>query len=549
MNVAVATPGPVVRRRWSYKRQWLVAILAIITLVIGIFYWLAYRDKLALDRLLSQLHASDPHWTFEEMQQALPTLKPEEDAGVELVELLKLTTMRETIPTASKSEWYQRFSKTYQDGELYHYETFLDLYPNNKLPSMYRTKQQAILQFAELPDVLKRARALANYRTGRLQHTIKPFLFASLLPDAQGTRMMANLLLWDSQLQMEAGNVEQVLADLHGILGVARVLDDDHFVICEFIRMAMVGIVCKQTERLLAQPLKVSSKQLLELQHALEKELLRSDASQTRMLRQERATYDHDLQELGSGRQNYREVLQMFGRRSGFSFKVAWLDDLAVKLFPEIALGWGTRPLNNSKERLLALQFYTHGIEWSKQPEHHLRASLQQWKAAGPYLTPYQRAIFMMNWMHNEKETLAEFNLISSVLKTWMQHRTKLRAAIAMIAMERYRLQKGNWPASLEAMLPGYLATVPLDPETGKPLMLKTIPEGYVIYGVWNNGIDDGGKIRYDDNSSPLDAGYQLWHPPHRGKEMEKEAQEYFQQHKTKQDPLQAPPLTQIPPL
>lgn len=545
MNTAVATTGPAVRRRWSYKRQWLVAFCVIIALVVGIFYWLAYRDKLALDRLLSQLHTSDPQWTFEEMQQALPPLKPDEDAGVELVELLKLTTMRETIPLASKSEWYQLYRKNYDEGELYHYETFLDQYPNSKLPTTYRNKQQTILQSAELPEVLKRARVLANYRAGRLQHTIKPFLFASLLPDAQGTRMMANLLMWDSQLQMEAGNVELALADLHGILGVAHVLNDDSFVICEFIRMAMVGIVCKQTERLLAQPLKVSSKQLLELQQALEKELLRSDTSQTRMLRQERATYDHDLQVLGAGKQNYREILQMFGRRSGFSLRVAWLDDLALKLFPEIALGWGNRPMNNSKERLLALQFYTHGTEWSKQPDHLLRSSLNQWKTTGPYLTPYQRAIFMMNWMHDQKEDPAEFNLISSVLKAWMQHRTRLRAAIAMLAMERYRLEKGTWPASLEALVPGYLTAVPLDPETGKPLLLKAIPEGFIIYGVWNNGIDDGGKIRYEDNSSPLDAGYQLWHLPHRGKVMEKEAQEYFQQHKREQ----ASPLTQIPPL
>jgi hypothetical protein len=155
----------------------------------------------------------------------------------------------------------------------------------------------------------------------------------------------------------------------------------------------------------------------------------------------------------------------------------------------------------------------------------------------------------MMDWMHNEKQMPVEFNLISSVLKAWLQHRTKLRAAIAMLAMERYRLEKGTWPASLEALVPRYFAAVPLDPETGKPLLLKAIPEGYLIYGVWNNGIDDGGQIRYDDRGPPLDAGYQLWHLPHRGKVLEKEAQEYFRQHKTKQDPFQVPPLMQVPEL
>ncbi len=549
MNTAPGTNALLARRRWSLRRQLLVAFFAVLALVLCIFYWMAYRDQLALDRLIAQLDANDPGWTFDAMQKAIPPLKPAEDAGVELVELLKLTTMRETIPFPGKSEWYKLYRKNYEEAELFHYESFLEQHPNCKLPTSYRDKQQFILNYAELPEVLNRARSLANYRTGRLQHTIKPFLFASLLPDAQGTRNLANLLMCDSQLQMEAGNVELALADMNGILAVARVLDDDHFVICELIRMAMVNIVCKQTERLLAQALTLSDKQLQSLQRQLEKELKRTDATLTRMIRQERATYDHDLQEISSGKQTYREILQIFGRRSGFSFKVNWLDDLVVRLFPETALGWGNRPSSVGKERLVALQFYSHGIEWSKQQEHLLRSSLEQWKSTGPKLTPYQRAIFMMGWVNNEKEKLSEFNLITSTLKAWLQHRTKLRAAISMLAMERYRLKTGNWPASLESLVPGYLSALPLDPETGKPLVLKAVTEGYVIYGVWNNGIDDGGYIRNDDKGPPLDAGYQLWHVHLRGKIMEKEAQEYYQQNKRETEPLQAPPLLQIPPL
>jgi hypothetical protein len=61
------------------------------------------------------------------------------------------------------------------------------------------------------------------------------------------------------------------------------------------------------------------------------------------------------------------------------------------------------------------------------------------------------------------------------------------------IAAELYRLDHGAYPKSLEALAPKYLATLPNDTFSGQPLLLKSLPDGVLIYSVGPNGKDDGG--------------------------------------------------------
>ncbi|NLE37084.1 MAG: hypothetical protein GX621_03570 [Pirellulaceae bacterium] len=56
-----------------------------------------------------------------------------------------------------------------------------------------------------------------------------------------------------------------------------------------------------------------------------------------------------------------------------------------------------------------------------------------------------------------------------------------------------------------------------LDPFTGKPLIVKRVPDGWLVYSVGQNGIDDGGHI----DEEPLDIGYG---PPAKPDDKEPEA-------------------------
>jgi hypothetical protein len=70
------------------------------------------------------------------------------------------------------------------------------------------------------------------------------------------------------------------------------------------------------------------------------------------------------------------------------------------------------------------------------------------------------------------------------------------RVAVAIVAVERFRrAHAGAAPASLAALVPAFLAAVPEDPMSMKPLVYRRDADGYVLYSVDANGKDDGGEL------------------------------------------------------
>lgn len=70
------------------------------------------------------------------------------------------------------------------------------------------------------------------------------------------------------------------------------------------------------------------------------------------------------------------------------------------------------------------------------------------------------------------------------------------RASIAAIAVERYRRDhNGALPGTLQDLVPQYLAVVPADPVTGRPLLFKQDAAAYTIYSVGLDKKDDGGDL------------------------------------------------------
>lgn len=93
-----------------------------------------------------------------------------------------------------------------------------------------------------------------------------------------------------------------------------------------------------------------------------------------------------------------------------------------------------------------------------------------------------------------------------------------LRCTQAALAAERYRLDTGAFPASLNDLVPIYLAQVPTDPFDGQPLRLATTDEGITIYAIGQDMLDDGGTLEtVEQESRPRDVGFRLLRPERRG--------------------------------
>jgi hypothetical protein len=70
------------------------------------------------------------------------------------------------------------------------------------------------------------------------------------------------------------------------------------------------------------------------------------------------------------------------------------------------------------------------------------------------------------------------------------------RTIVATLAVERFRADhEDETPGSLEALVPNYLAAVPLDPFSGKPIVYRRSATDYRVYSVDSDMKDDGGVV------------------------------------------------------
>ena len=100
-----------------------------------------------------------------------------------------------------------------------------------------------------------------------------------------------------------------------------------------------------------------------------------------------------------------------------------------------------------------------------------------------------------------------------SILAKAEAHRSTVAVACAAT---RYRLDHGNYPATAELLVPGYMESIPVDPFDGQPLRLQRMPDGQlVIYSVGPEGKDNGGDVdSKDEKHKPADVGIILKLPP-----------------------------------
>lgn len=85
---------------------------------------------------------------------------------------------------------------------------------------------------------------------------------------------------------------------------------------------------------------------------------------------------------------------------------------------------------------------------------------------------------------------------------------TLRRLTVAAIALQRYKLRHGDWPAELAALVPEFLSIVPLDVMSGKPLGYRRPADGsFMLYSVGEDGRDDGG----DASATTATGKFDLW--------------------------------------
>ncbi len=101
------------------------------------------------------------------------------------------------------------------------------------------------------------------------------------------------------------------------------------------------------------------------------------------------------------------------------------------------------------------------------------------------------------SWL-NQRFFLIQIYMPATARVSEIAYRGKIRheATVAILALQRWRLEKDQYPAALgELVAAGFLDELPPDPYSDKPLVYKRIDDDFILYSVGPNFADDDGEV------------------------------------------------------
>jgi hypothetical protein len=115
---------------------------------------------------------------------------------------------------------------------------------------------------------------------------------------------------------------------------------------------------------------------------------------------------------------------------------------------------------------------------------------------------------------YNFLTSLAMPNFVKAVQR-FAQNQTSVNEAAIACALERYHLAHGEYPETLNALTPQFIAKLPHD-AIGQPLKYRRTDDGkFLLYSVGWNEKDEGGEIALRKDGSPdLANGDWVWQSP-----------------------------------
>jgi hypothetical protein len=128
--------------------------------------------------------------------------------------------------------------------------------------------------------------------------------------------------------------------------------------------------------------------------------------------------------------------------------------------------------------------------------------------------------------VERERENLTPFNILESLMLPALGNVAKKCAyaqsstdlARTAIALERYHLVNGEYPDTLDVLVPQLIEQLPHDIIGGQPLHYRRTDDGqFVLYSIGWDETDDGGVVVMTKGSSPgvdLNKGDWVWQYP-----------------------------------
>jgi hypothetical protein len=465
--------APPRRRRW---RRWLVVlgILAFVAaLPLLLYAFFCWASDHAFDAAVADVERVDPRWRFDDINADRPPIADADNPALVIGKVNVLIRRGGNFGLGEKE--YQLF----------------ELNDNHFSPPHRLNVPQTIALRKEIEkhaEAVKLARTLKDFRgEGRFVIIVTPDWISTTLEPLQNARNVMAMLQYDAWLRAEDDDAAGAFESCRAGLVAARSIGDEPFLIAMLIRVAGQALFVQSLERTLAQCENPPPAELKAIQQLLAREI--EAPILLNGVRGERAGVDKIMERVADGSMRPSALTGAMRMGGGVSFSERLLD-----LFPGVV----------ATGRAELLRLTTEAVEAAKLPAHEQKEAFDKVEKA----TRSSSAIPV--------RLLAP--ALAKVSQAYRRAQANMRSALAVLAIERYRLEHGAWPDSLaDVVKAGLLDAVPLDPIDGQPLRYKRLADGVVVYSVGMDGVDNGGMINRENPLTPgSDLGVRLWDVEHR---------------------------------
>lgn len=346
----------------------------------------------------------------------------------------------------------------------------------------------ALSQYDSTIEELRRAAALPASRFPLNYDSEQTF--AILLPHLAPLKGCTRVLQLRAIAELEAGQSENALADIGLALRLTDKVRSEPFLISQLVRIAMLQITLQPVWEGLAHH-RWSDPQLVQLDPQL-------------------AGFDFvtDYQAAMRGENAAQVATTQFLRHHPDQLcNLADFGEADPVRFPNFVGQW-----------IPSGWFYQNQLHSSQfMLEHFL-----------PLADPRQQTISPARLRQTEESLrtmpLAPFTVLCKMFfpaltnspRRFALAQTSVNLARTALALERYRLARGSYPATLDALAPQFIPSVPRDPIGGQPLHYRLADNGqFLLYSVGWNEKDDGGTLALTQGGSvDLENGDWVWRYP-----------------------------------
>jgi len=278
---------------------------------------------------------------------------------------------------------------------------------------------------------------------------------AMLLPDVQGLRGCNRMLKLEARVAAHRGDAAAAARSIHAMFSTCHAVQEDPLLISHLVRVALAGMAIGELETAIGESVAFSDDDL---------QMLREDIRSI--------DFKHSLERALMG----ERVIGLLTFRNPGRFDI----DNNIP-FPTRA---------NNEDLALYLSTVAKYIEASRAP---FPEALSLADEATAHVTEVAGSSQI------NKLRYAFTNLLLPAVNATFEASARGTGAshcgdVAM-AIEQYRRKRGEIPGSLQELVPEFLDSVPIDPMDGQPLRYVINDDGYVLYSVGRNRVDDGGVM------------------------------------------------------